>query len=297
MATSPELVSIGSQQIKNAILDALQNKSPLLISRHGSFEFQCVAWKRRNPETPLSDSMINILHRNAGIFPKNNESMEKWLSTYWQATCEADGMAAGWYLPTSEEERALIKKYNPAAFQFPLRSLESYYVQEADRWTELFANRRVTVVSSFALTMEKQVRKAREIWPKDHESLLPSSTKWSFVRTYYPSDLTSRSTAWPSHVNDWQDAVNYLLEAVEKTDPEIVLIGCGGLASPAAAALKRKGRIAIVMGGAIQVLFGIRGGRWKNHAVISEYWNDAWISPAADEVPNHASSVENKCYW
>jgi hypothetical protein len=297
MATSPEYVSTGSQQIKDAIANALENKTPLLISRHGSFEFQCFAWKNSHKTTPLSDSMISILHRNAGIFPKDVKKMEEWLSVYWQATCDADGMAAGWYLPTSEEERALIKKYNPAAFQFPLRSLESYYVQEADRWTELFANRRVTVVSSFANTMEKQVKNAKEIWPNDYESLLPSSTKWSFVRSYYPSDLTSRSTAWPSPINDWLDAVNYIVDAVEKTEPDIVLIGCGGLASPAAAALKKKGHIAIVMGGAIQVLFGIKGGRWKNHAIISEFWNDAWVSPTADETPLHASSVENKCYW
>jgi hypothetical protein len=297
MATTPEIVATGSRNIKDAITFALENGTPLLISRHGSFEFQCVAWKKRHPDLPLNNSMLTILHKNAGIFPSDIAKMEEWLESYWQATCEADGMATGWYLPTSEEEKALVTKYNPKAFQFPLRSLEPYYVESSDRWTTLFANKRVTVVSSFAKTMEEQVKKAKDIWLAQADSILPPTTTWSFVRTYYPPDLTSRTTAWPKQVSDFAAAVKYIVDAVEEIRPDIVLIGCGGLASPAAAALKKKGRIAIVMGGAIQVLFGIKGSRWKNHAIISQLWNDAWVSPSTDETPMHASSIENKCYW
>jgi len=297
MATTPEIVAAGSRQIKEAINTALEKSSPLLISRHGSFEFQCVSWKRRNPDTPLNEIMTSILHKNAGIFPKDISKMEEWLASYWQSTCEADGMATGWYLPTSEEEKALVTKHNPKAFQFPLRSLEPYYVDTNDRWTVLFANKRVTVVSSFAKTMEMQVKKAKDIWLAQADSILPPTTTWSFVRTYYPPDLTTRATAWPKNVSDFAAAVNYIVDAVEETRPDIVLIGCGGLAALVAAALKKKGRIAIVMGGAIQVLFGIKGSRWKNHAIISQFWNDAWVSPLADETPLHASSIENKCYW
>lgn len=291
---SPEVVA-GSKQIKDAIQDALENKKPLLISRHGSFEFQCVSWKMRNSDLPLNETMLTILHKNAGVFPKDLKTMEEWLTIYWEASCNADGMATGWYLPTSEQEKTLVKKYNPNAFQFPLRSLECYYVE--DRWTTLFANKRVTVVSSFAKTMQEQIHKAKDIWPTMSESLLPSTTKWSFIRSYYPPDLTTKGTAWPNTIKNWRDAVEHMVDAVEETEPDIVLIGCGALASPLGHALKKKGRIAIVMGGAIQVLFGIKGGRWKNHAIISEYWNDSWVYPLADETPRHATSVENKCYW
>jgi hypothetical protein len=40
--------------------------------------------------------------------------------------------------------------------------------------------------------------------------------------------------------------------------PTIVLIGCGALAMPLALRLKKQGMICIVMGGAIQNLFGIK---------------------------------------
>ena len=297
MASSPEAVTEGSLEIKEAIQTALKNKTPLLISRHGSFEFQCVAMKLRSPQSQLNMPIITILHKNAGVFPRDVTAAEEWLAEYWKATCHADGMATGWYLPTAIEEKALVKKYNPKAFQFPLRSLESYYVDVENRWTSLFANRRVTVVSSFAKTMQEQVLKAKEIWGQNSESLLPSSTKWSFVRCYYPSDLTTKSTAWPNTIKSWKDAVDSIVSGVEETDPEIVLIGCGALAGPAGLSLKGKGRIVIVLGGAIQVLFGIKGGRWKNHAIISQFWNDSWVYPSETETPSHAISVENKCYW
>lgn len=79
------------------------------------------------------------------------------------------------------------------------------------------------------------------------------------------------------------------------TDAKVVLIGCGALGMPLARRLKEAGRCAIVMGGAIQVLFGIRGQRWKNHPVISRFWNAAWVSPGVDERPAGATAVEGGC--
>ena len=61
--------------------------------------------------------------------------------------------------------------------------------------------------------------------------------------------------------------------------------------------LKKRGLIVIVMGGATQVLFGIKGGRWATHPVISNFWNDFWVYPSPAETPGGASRIENGCYW
>ena len=61
--------------------------------------------------------------------------------------------------------------------------------------------------------------------------------------------------------------------------------------------LKQRGVIAIVLGGATQVLFGIKGMRWATHSVISEFWNEAWVWPKQSETPLGASSIEGACYW
>jgi hypothetical protein len=63
------------------------------------------------------------------------------------------------------------------------------------------------------------------------------------------------------------------------------------------AELKKQGVIAIVMGGATQVLFGIKGQRWASHSVISTFWNEAWVYPKGTETPGGASLIEGGCYW
>jgi hypothetical protein len=98
-------------------------------------------------------------------------------------------------------------------------------------------------------------------------------------------------------VTKWQEAVDAVVQTVMKTPARIALVGCGGLGLLIGHELKKKGLIVIVMGGAIQVLFGIRGGRWKHHEVISNFWNDAWVSPAKTETPGLAKTIENGCYW
>ena len=54
---------------------------------------------------------------------------------------------------------------------------------------------------------------------------------------------------------------------------------------------------AIHMGGATQLLFGIKGGRWDTHPVISKLYNEHWVRPAASETPNSIQRVQGGCYW
>ena len=177
----------------------------------------------------------------------------------------------------------------------PLRSLEPYYMASDKRWTSLLSGRKVCVVSSFTKTMSKQLINRHLIWD-DAESFLPTNTHFSFVQTGYSPVLAKGSCGWNS-CKSWKDAVSQVYNSVMQTDAEIVLIGCGGLGLPLAQRLKKSGKITIVLGGAIQVLFGIKGDRWKNHSVISKFWNDYWVYPSPEETPRGAHSVENACYW
>ena len=48
-------------------------------------------------------------------------------------------------------------------------------------------------------------------------------------------------------------------------------------------------------GGALQLLFGIRGKRWDDHPIISKLYNDAWVRP--EETLAHKEKVEGGSYW
>ena len=97
--------------------------------------------------------------------------------------------------------------------------------------------------------------------------------------------------------NDWFEALDYMKEQIIQKDFDIAIIGCGAYGFPLAAYVKALGKKAIVMAGATQLLFGIKGKRWDNNPMINRFYNDYWVRPTIAEKPNAADSVENGCYW
>lgn len=63
------------------------------------------------------------------------------------------------------------------------------------------------------------------------------------------------------------------------------------------ARMKADGKQAIRMGGATQILFGIKEKRWDEHPVISKLYNEHWIRLIQTEQTVKQSQIENGCYW
>ena len=61
--------------------------------------------------------------------------------------------------------------------------------------------------------------------------------------------------------------------------------------------MKCHGKQVIHMGGATQLLFGIKGKRWDTHPVIKNLYNEHWVRPEAHERPEGAETIESGCYW
>ena len=53
----------------------------------------------------------------------------------------------------------------------------------------------------------------------------------------------------------------------------------------------------IDLGGALQVLFGIRGRRWEQIASIAALMNESWVRPSEQEMPVSAKLVDEGCCW
>ncbi len=280
----------GAIKIRKLLADG----KPFFIGRNGTIEIETLFfWKLHRPARPYPEYMREQIQRNAGIFPATEESLDRWCAEYTQGLSLMNGGAAGWYPPTAHIEKRILDHHAPTAFRTPLRSLEPYYVEAGARWTEKLAGKKVTVVSSFTDTIQQQLK--RPIWPNGLLDI--SGVDWSFVRTGYAPVTAAGTAEWPDDCNSWEEAVEYVLLQVINRDSEIVLIGCGGLGMIIAGRLRKRGISCIVLGGAIQVLFGIKGRRWAQHDIISGFWNDAWVSPAAHEVPGGAGAVEGGCYW
>ena len=95
---------------------------------------------------------------------------------------------------------------------------------------------------------------------------------------------------------DWEEALNYMYESAMNLDFDVALIGCGAYGMPLAAKLKASGKTAIHLGGALQLLFGIKGKRWDDMPQ-GKLYNEYWVRPLENERPRDAKSVEDACYW
>lgn len=276
--------------ISKGIEKALEEKKGFIVGRNGTIELQVLC------SPGFFSNQLLILEKNAGVFPALETSVRTWKSFTEDAICKSDFLAAGWYPPLAEQENQLLLHLKTKASLIPLRAIEPYYVPFVYRWTNLLEGRRVAIVSSFAKTCMSQLQKKKEIWPDGWDSLLPDAT-YIPVPTGYSSSIACGTAEWPANITTWVDACKYVVDKCCTENADIVLIGCGGLGMPIARALKEKGKICIVMGGAIQVLFGIKGRRWANHEIISQFWNDAWVWPSLEETPAAAHLIENSCYW
>lgn len=280
----------------DGIRNALSKGGGFLAGRFGTIEFD-VCWEHENMGR-INPDAATVLERNAGVFPKDSASVVRWVAATKSAIQNSDVLATGWYAPILKKEHALLYAWESTALQIPLRALEPYYWDVDKRWSRLLAGQKVCVVSSFTDTAAAQVAKGGEaIWGSSEKSIWPANVEWSWVKTGYAPCMSLGRGAWECDAEKWEDAVAYVVEEVCKRDARIVLIGCGGLGMVIADALKRRGKICIVMGGAVQVFFGIKGRRWEKHDFISRLWNENWVYPSAGETPGGALHVERGCYW
>ncbi len=281
-------LSQDAKTIFSALDLALISDTPTLIGRNGSTELGSI----------LSGE-YNEVHMNcAGIWPEN--LYNSWRLDAVEATLAADVLATGWYRPLAEAEADLLEHYHFNGAQICLKALEPYYVDAPLRWTKLLADQKVAVISPFAELCIKQYERRKEIWPADADTLLPDNINFISVKTGFTpiinSAIINQALSWPSNVTNYEDAVDYIVAKVIASQAKIAIIGCGGLGMLIACKLKLAGISSIVMGGALQVLFGIKGQRWVQ-TPIEQFWNAAWVWPPITMKPVNAHLIEGGCYW
>jgi len=277
------------------LCELFQTNEPFLVGRNGTIELEVLDTYINN--RMFSQRSLEILEKNAGVFPCDGEYAEQWCKDYIKALANSVMIAEGWYEPLKDVEKYMLDVINPSRTSLLLRNLEPYYVKPELRWTQYLAGKRVAIINSFAHTCEEQTYLSKAIWPEDTESLLPESTIWLPIQTYYSPIVALGSAEWPSHIRNYKDAVEYIVKKTLKEDAEVAIIGCGGLGMLIGHELKKCGLQCIVLGGATPLLFGIRGKRWNNHAIISKFFNDAWVVPPNSCKPNGYKAIEGGCYW
>lgn len=230
---------------------------------------------------PFTTDYFFKLNNNAGVYPINRSTLDDFYTEMLSAMSQVD-ILASWVSGEAQFEKKL-----DGALICPLKAIEPYY--SSNPWTAKLAGKRVLVIHPFAKTIKQQYEKNREYLFQDSQ-ILP------VFELLCIEAVQSIAGNKPDHEN-WLAALQWMTDEAMKLDFDVAIIGCGAYGFPLSARLKHFDKKVIHLGGATQILFGIKGNRWDHHPVISNLYNEYWCYPSKHEQPSNSKNVENGCYW
>jgi hypothetical protein len=101
----------------------------------------------------------------------------------------------------------------------------------------------------------------------------------------------------PGEGETWTTLLQRTTAEIASHDFDVAIVAAGPYGRPIAAFVKAMGRPAIHLGGATQLLFGIRGRRWDERDDFNRAFDDSWVRPLAIEVPPQSGRFEKSPYW
>ena len=275
---------LGKTAATAAIRGLLEGNGPGMIARFGSTEIKAVLWPhlpwivRRVAERRVISNMTVA----SGFFPPARAAIRRFSSLMYDDMNHLD-ILGSW-----RPEEYLLHRHLLHVTAVPLTALEPYL--STNPWSEILEGRNVLVVHPFSQTIESQYHNHRQRLFDDRR-VLPKFGKLTTVRAV--QTIAGNKT---QHA-DWFQALAAMQGAMDQADYDVAIIGCGAYGFPLAAHAKRRGKLAVHLGGATQILFGIKGNRWDADPQISRLYNEWWVRPAPEERVAGADRVENACYW
>ena len=264
------------------IYDIIKNGNPVAIGKIGANELNYLLLSFVNNEK-IKEIFTNNIIYGAGLYPR--ELIDNFMNEcYLECLTDVDVFAE--WNENKEFEKHLINLKAPKSLRVELRSLEPYYFHF--KWTEFLENKKVLIISPFTDSISEQLKIKDKIW---NNNLLPNfEPKYLKFPLSYHLQGKDKQSNYPENCID---LLNNFKNEMNNIDFDIALIGTGIYGLPLAVHAKRLGKIGYHLGGALQILFGIKGKRWDEYSFYNEYW----IRPSNDEIPEHKDYCENGCYW
>lgn len=299
---TPELLSLDAANKK--IAELLEKEGGVMIARYGNTELMTVAnyMGIKAGKHPLQyvlgkqeawwwDPYNVRMMDNAGFFHSTPDDLQRFCQLIVSDTNYIDLL--GSWVPN---ERIFADALGNT-IKTRLTYLEPYFSKNP--WTSALRGKKVLVVHPFARSIQEQYKKRELLF--ENKEVLPEFASLKII----PAVQTIGGA--DPRFKDWFEALEWMKSEIDKSDYDVCIIGCGAYGFPLAAHVKRQGKKAVHLGGALQLLFGIRGNRWEREdygvpvgfkpGQYKSLPNKYWIRPHADERPIAASNVEGGCYW
>lgn len=272
------------EEANQKLFELIARGDPFVAGRYGSTEMNSIMQVLKNKMGfgRIREIEVQALKVNAGFFSNDLSNFVKHAELNL-SLCEEVNMLG---LLGTRFEDYLVREHMKNALISPLYFLEPYYF--AEPWSRSLEGKKVLVVHPFSETIESQYKRREFLFR--NQQILPN---FQLITLKAVQSIAGNKPDFET----WFDALESMFNDAMKMTFDIAIIGCGAYGLPLAIKLKKEGKQAIHMGGATQILFGIRGLRWENHPTISKLFNEYWVRPALNEVPQGSSKIEEGCYW
>jgi len=275
-------VNTSNAEVSTLIASAVAGRVPFMAGRGGWMESYGAGVLESGWEP--DHSLLAKLHRHAGIFPATTAQLRDFSRVYLRALASADLLG----LLQSPYEGWLLARGGANAKRCALADLEPYLSPQP--WSEHLRGLRVLVVHPFAHSIASQYAEKRTALFADSR-ILP---EFALEVLKAPQTMCGTTGGYAS----WTAAFEDLCREVKQRSFDVALVGCGAYGLPLAAFVKNTlGKIAIHLGGATQMLFGVSGARWRNNPRFRKLINPSWCTPREDERPTGWEQIEGGCYW
>jgi hypothetical protein len=291
---------LSAQDSNDLISQKLLGSEPFMVTRLGLTELSAVinyleiqnlqqlndfsrlAMRIKGFHLDFSDEIKQTIEQLSGVFPTDSKSLERFCKLYLDSFKSTDCLGV-WNL---NGEAEVITKFSPRANLIPLQSIEPYYFEYP--WSSALNGKRILIIHPFKESIESQLTNRRKLFK--NSDVLPDA---EYIVIQAVQSISGNRTPY----NSWFEALDYMVDKIEREDFDLAIIGAGAYGLPLAAHIKSMGKNAIHMGGPTQILFGIRGKRWDDLPFFQKLYNENWIYPNAPERPKNANMVEDACYW
>lgn len=281
------------------ISDAISSSQPVLVSRFGTTESSVLKFFLENEvdgECKFPATLRELITKNSGFFPSTDKNLSRFCRESLQAMNQIDLLGVRAH-PIEHQywglEDQMIDAATPKAQFLDLEELSP--IGRDDSWTKSLAGKRVLVIHPFANTIRSQYENRNLVFPDS--GFLPSM-RLEIIRAVQSAGTNQSHAGFP----DWFAARDAMIEEIRARDFDVALIGAGAYGLFLGVACKIKGKPAVHIGGATQLLFGILGRRWTEETGtssqdVSQHINEHWVSAAQDEIPEGERTVEGGGYW
>lgn len=269
----------GNTAIKNLIV----NGKPFVAARFGATELSVLVEREAKRIRKASENRDQDLCTLSGFFPGEKSYVDRFVRMMMDEISQIDLLGI-WYNPGEEY---IVNRYMEYTTVTNIEAMEPYIFETP--WSKALKGKKVLIIHPFAESIERQYLNHKRLF--QNPDILPD---FEIKTIRAVQTLAGEKDA---RFETWFDALDYMKEAMNAVDYDIAVIGCGAYGMPLAVHAKKMQKQAVHMGGATQILFGIKGNRWDNNPVISGLYNEYWVRPAQSETIKRQDAVENGCYW